>query len=275
MAGDEHRMVFDIRGKRRHVVKFVYAILALLMGLSLFLVTGIGNISDLFGGGSESGNGAVVYEEQAQRIERKLVKSPEDPELLTGLMRAQLNAGNQLVEQNSEGQTVLTAETISQYQQASDTWSKYLGATEEANKDPGAGPAQLIVQPLVTLAESGGGGAEFEANIAAAAEAQEIVAKQRPSLNSWSTLAIYTYFTFDYPAAEKAEEEAIKLATSKAQRETLENQMGEYKKRAKAVQKEFKALEEANKKASEASGGQAGKEALQNPLGGLGGSLAE
>jgi DNA-binding protein YbaB len=275
MAGDEHRMVFDIRGKRRHVVKFVYAILAVLMGLSLFLVTGIGNISDLFGGGGESGNGAVVYEEQAQRIERKLVKSPEDPELLSGLMRAQLNAGNQLVEQNSEGQTVLTAETISQYQQASDTWSKYLGATEAAKEEPGAGSAQLIVQPLVTLAESGGGGPEFEANIAAAAEAQEIVAKQRPSLNSWSTLAIYTYFTFDYPAAEKAEAEAIKLAGSKAQRETLENQLGEYKKRAKAVQKEFKALEEANKKANEATGGQAGKEALQNPLGGLGGSLAE
>ena len=28
-SGNEHRMVFDIRGKRRHVIKVVYAILAI------------------------------------------------------------------------------------------------------------------------------------------------------------------------------------------------------------------------------------------------------
>ena len=48
-SGDgEHRMVFDIRGRRRHVVKVVYAILAVLMGLSLFLVTGAVNIGSIF-----------------------------------------------------------------------------------------------------------------------------------------------------------------------------------------------------------------------------------
>jgi hypothetical protein len=266
MADGEHRMLFDIRGKRRHVVKVVYGILAVLMGLSLFLVTGIGNIGDLFGGGTESSNGAAVYEEQATRIERKLSKSPEDQELLTALMRARLNAGNQLVQQTSEG-AVISPETVSQYQQASDAWSKYLNATDE----PSASSAQLIAPPLVTLAEAGSSPADFESNIAAAAEAQEIVAKQRPSLNSWSTLAIYTYFNFDYPAAEKAEAEAIKLAGSKAKRETVENQLGEYKKSAKEAEKQLKAVEAQNK----AAGAAAGKEALQNPLGGLGGSLGE
>ena len=43
-GNNEHRMVFDIRGRRRHVVKFVYAILAILMAGSLFLVTGAINI---------------------------------------------------------------------------------------------------------------------------------------------------------------------------------------------------------------------------------------
>ena len=47
-SSDEHRMVFDIRGKRRHVVKFVYAILAILMGASLFLVTGAVSLGSLF-----------------------------------------------------------------------------------------------------------------------------------------------------------------------------------------------------------------------------------
>ena len=39
-GGKEHRMVFDIRGRRKHVVKVVYAVLAVLMGASLFLVVG-------------------------------------------------------------------------------------------------------------------------------------------------------------------------------------------------------------------------------------------
>jgi hypothetical protein len=259
MAGDEHRMVFDIRGKRRGVVKVVYAVLAVLMGLSLFLVTGAGSLSSLFGGGGGSNNGAVVYEEQAERLERKLKKDPEDQELLLGLTRTRLNAGNQLVEQTSEG-TVLTSETIDQYQQASESWSEYLEATDE----PSAGGAQLIVQPLVTLAESSKSTAQFEANMKAAQEAQQIVAEQRPSLNSLSTLAIYTLFTFDYPAAKKAEAEAIKVAGSKAQRETLENQLSEFSKRAHEIQKEFKARNAVSKGA--------GKESLENPLGGLGGS---
>ena len=40
MADGERRMLFDIRGRRKHVVRVVYAILAILMGASLFLVVG-------------------------------------------------------------------------------------------------------------------------------------------------------------------------------------------------------------------------------------------
>lgn len=260
---NEHRMVFDIRGKRRNVVKVVYAILAVLMGLSLFLVTGAGSIGDLFGGsGSESGAGAKVYEEQATRIERKLAKSPEDPELLLALTRAQLNAGNQLVEQNSAGQTVLTTETVQKYQQASETWSDYLKATNE----PSPNGAQLIAPTFVTLAESSRSAGEFEENMQSAAEAAEIVAKKRPSLNSLSTLAYYDYFAFDNAGAEKARTEAIALTKEKFERENLENQLDEYKKRAGEVEKQIKSIE----KASKATGAN-GKEALESPFGGLGG----
>jgi predicted ribosome quality control (RQC) complex YloA/Tae2 family protein len=265
---NEHRMVFDIRGKRRNVVKVVYAILAVLMGLSLFLVTGVGNIGDLFGnGGNESGAGAKVYEEQATRIERKLTKSPEDPELLLALTRAQLNAGNQLVEQNSAGQTVLTTETIQKYQQASETWSDYLKATNE----PSPNGAQLIAPTFVTLAESSRSAGEFKENMQSAAEAAEIVAKKRPSLNSLSTLAYYDYFAFDNAGAEKARTEAIALTKEKFERENLENQLDEYKKRAAEVEKQIKSIEKANK-----ASGANGKESLENPFGGLGGGgLAE
>ena len=48
-SGGERRMVFDTRGRRKHVVRVVYAILAVLMGASLFLVVGPINIGSLLG----------------------------------------------------------------------------------------------------------------------------------------------------------------------------------------------------------------------------------
>ena len=68
--GGERRMLFDIRGRRKHVVRVVYAILALLMGASLFLVVGPFNIGNLINSGSSANSTAKVLDEQAERIER-------------------------------------------------------------------------------------------------------------------------------------------------------------------------------------------------------------
>ncbi|HWJ42348.1 MAG TPA: hypothetical protein VNR67_02845, partial [Solirubrobacterales bacterium] len=78
MAGkNEHRMLFDLRGGRRgKIVKVVYATLAVLMGLSLFLVVGGFNLSELFTDNGSSGDASKSYEEQAERVEAKLVKNP-------------------------------------------------------------------------------------------------------------------------------------------------------------------------------------------------------
>jgi hypothetical protein len=102
--------------------------------------------------------------------------------------------------------------------------------------------------------------------VAAAAAAEKIIATARPTLNSLSTLAIYTYFTFDYAAAEKAGKEAQKFASSKFERENLENQLAETKKSAEEAEKRFAEFKKATK-------GQ-GKESLQSPLGGLSGESA-
>ncbi len=261
---DEHRMVFDIRGKRRHVVKVVYAILALLMGLSLFLVVGPVNIGELFGTGSSSSNAAQPYEEQAERIERKLRKSPEDADLLAALTRARINAGNNSVEINGE-QQVITTDTVQQYQLASDAWTKYVKASGE----PSAGVAQVAAPVFITLAEASGLG-EFEANINAAAEAQQIVAETRPSIGSLTTLAIYQYFTFDYAQARKTEAEALAQANDKFERESIENQMSGYEERAKELQKELKKIEQAQKSAGGAGGGEGGENPFNLGGGGLG-----
>jgi hypothetical protein len=265
--GKEHRMLFDIRGKRRNVVKVVYAILAVLMGLSLFLVTGGANIGGLFDSGGSTSAATEGLEEQTQRIQQKVRKDPQNPDLLLALTRAQINTGNSMLAVNPEtGGAEVTVDGKVQYEHAAETWDRYLAATEEPN--PGA--AAIVAGTLFSLAESPGSTLpEVQANVKAAAEAQQVAAQDRPTLNSLSTLAIYQLYNFDYSGAKKTEAEALKFANTKFEREQLENQLEEYSKRAQEFQKLVK---QSAKAAKEGAAAGAGKQALENPLGGLGSS---
>jgi len=255
----ERRMVFDIRGRRKHVVKFVYAILALLMGASLFLVIGPFNIANIFGGQNAVNNAASQLEDQAVAIERKLKKDPEDEQLLLNLTRARVSAGNALAVTNPEtGGIALTPESRHQYELASETWSKYLKTTDE----PSASGAQVASGALFGLAQTARTGGEAEANVRAAAEAQEIVANARPSLGSLSTLAIYRLYSFDYKGAKQAEKEALPYANTKFERENLGNELQQIEKRAHEFQKQIQQIEKEAKKAREK-----GEPAIANPLG--------
>lgn len=264
-SGGERRMLFDIRGRRKTGVKVVYALLAVLMGLSLFLVVGGFNLAELFNGTSSSGEAAKPFEEQAERAEVRLRKDPENEQLLASLARAQVSAGNSMLSlEPSEGDVV---KALQHYQQASSTWSEYLKQAGE----PQAGLAQLMAPALVTLAERSRSLQEAERNIAAATEAQQIVANQRPTLNSLSTLALYTYFTGNFAAAEKAESEAKQKTNAKFEAEQLEKQLGEVKKRAQKFQQQLKSAEAAEKAASKGKNGN--PESLENPTNPLSGAL--
>ncbi len=255
--GGERRMLFDIRGRRKHVVKVVYAILALLMGASLFLLAGGSGIGSLFNG-SEANNAAQQFEDQAAAIERKLKKDPEDSELLVSLTRARINAGNTSAEVNPEtGSVAYSPESRQQLALASEAWSKYLKATDE----PSASVAQLASPALFGLAQTSRTGPEAEANVRAAAQAQEIVAEQRPSLGSLSTLAIYRLFSFDYDGAAKARDEAKPFANTKFERENLDNEFEQTEKRAKEFEKQLQEIEKEAKKAREK-----GQPSVANPL---------
>lgn len=260
----ERRMLFDLQGRRRNVVKVVYAILALLMGLSLLLFFGPAPLTDLFGGGGSAGGAASQLEDQAERIERKLKKDPEDPELLLALTRARVNAGNALVVTNPEtGGYALTPESRQQLEAASEAWSKYLKATDE----PSASGAQLTAGALFSLAQTARTGAEAEANVRSAAQAQGIVAKQRPSLGSLSTLAIYRYYSFDYEGADKARNEAKPYANTKLERENLDKELDEVEKRGREFENQLEAFEKVVKKAK--------REGKTPELGGLQGLSSE
>jgi len=266
---DEHKMLFDLRGGRRgQVVKVVYALLAVLMGLSLFLVIGGFNLAELFNSNTSTGDAAKPYEEQAERIEVKLKKDPDNPDLLLSLTRAQVSAGNAQVTVEPSGQQAFTPEAVQAYEEADQSWSEYLKATDE----PNASLASLMSPTLLKLAEFSRSYNEADTNVQAATEAQQIVAEQRPSVNALTTLAYYTYFTGDFAAAEKAEKEAKKLATGKTQVQEIDKQLSEIEKNAR---KYIAAKAKAEKEAKAASGGGNGKpgaiEPGENPFGGGGG----
>jgi tetratricopeptide (TPR) repeat protein len=262
-------MLFDLRGGRRgSMVKVVYAVLAILMGTSLFLTVGPFSISEIFNSGGGSTDLAKPYEEEAERIEERLAKDPSNPDYLLSLTRSQINAGNAEAQKEANGEVVLTTDSVRFYQEADQTWSEYLKAT----KEPNAALAALVGPMMLSLAELSTSYPQADQRITAATEAQQIVAEARPSVNALSTLAFYTFFTGDFAAAEKARAEAKELAKSKTEREEIDKALDEYKKNAT---KYVQAKKEAEK-AQKAAGGKA-PENLENPLspglgtGGLGG----
>lgn len=262
---NEHRMLFDLRGKRRNLVKVVYATLAVLMGLSLFLVIGGFNIAELFQGNNASGEAAEQFEERAERIEAKLAKSPEDPDLLVALTRAQINTGNSLVTIEDNGQQVMTLDAVQEFEKASDTWTKYLKATDE----PSVGLALLVAPTMFRLAETAPSLQQARRNVTDAAEVQKLVAEQRPDVNSYSTLAYYLYFTGDFKAAEEAEEKAESFAKEKSAKESIQQQLAEVRQRGKEFDKQIQEVErKVNAERAKGGPGEAPElEEGQNPLG--------
>ncbi|HEX3323718.1 MAG TPA: hypothetical protein VHR65_01080 [Solirubrobacterales bacterium] len=253
-------MVFDTRGRRKHVVRVVYAILALLMGASLFLVVGPFNIGNLLGT-SGTTSGTKILNEQAERTEAKLRRDPTNEALLLSLTRTRIAAANGATEVNPEnGGTVYTAEGHEELNRAAEAWSRYLKQT----KEPSPSAALLMSRSYFSLAETSADLEEALTNIGKAAATQRIAAEAQPSINSLTTLAIYEFYAGSFAAGNKATKEAEVKAATKAEAKEVSKQMAVYRKRGKQFQ--------AQKKEIAKQEGSQRKEALENPLGGLGGS---
>jgi hypothetical protein len=260
-SGEERRMLFDIRGRRKNVIRVVYAMLALLMGASLFVAVGPFNIGELVGGSSGGGSASEVYQEQIERTENRLVKEPENEQLLLSLIRTRIAAGQALAEENPATATPeLTPESIEQYEAGQEAWARYL---KLAGGDANPTTASLVAGTYFSVAERGETLGDIEESIDQAAKAQRVAADADPNLNTLTTLAIFEYFNGEFEAGDKTAEQAKKAATSKSQVKTVEQQMASYRKRAKNWDKQRQKL--AKQQAKQ------GKEELQNPLGGLSG----
>jgi hypothetical protein len=252
-------MLFDIRGRRKHVVRVVYAILALLMGASLFLVVGPFNIGNLINSGSTT-NPSKVLDEQAARVEVKLRAEPDNEGLLLSLTRARIAAGNALIEVSPEtGAKVVSAEAHQEFERAAVAWHRYLKQASSVS----ASIAPLMASAYFTLAEGAPGLEEAEKNVAEAAAAQKVAAEEQPTINSLSTLAIYEYYAGDFKAGDEAARKA-KAKASKTEAKEVKKQMAEFRARGKAFEKQKQEFVKQEK--------EKGKESLQNPFGGLGGT---
>jgi hypothetical protein len=260
MADGERRMLFDIRGRRKNVVKVVYGVLAVMMGASLFLVVGPVNIGSLLNTADEVDRGAEIFEEQIERTEQRLRKDPTNEDILVSLTRAHINSGRAKSELDpTTGETTVTAQARVEYERAGDTWARYLKVT----KEPNPSIAQLVSGTSFLLAQNSKTYAEAIEYLGQAADAQRFAAEGRPSVGAWTTLAAYEYLAGDKAAGAKAGQEAKALARSKSEKKSIDKQLVAFEKQSKEIQK-------AKVEAEKAEKGK-GKESLENPLGGLGG----
>jgi hypothetical protein len=252
-------MVFDLRGRRKRVVQVVYAILAVLMALSLLTVVGPFSIGDVFGGGG-SGDATGTLDDQAERIERQLARNPDDEDLLLALVRTRYSAGNTLIQVDpTTGQQAIPPEAEAEYEKAAAAWSRYL-ATDPAEPSPNI--AQQAASALFTLAQLSTTSAQAARNLRDAAKAQAVIAEARPSVGSLSTLAYYSYAALDFEQGDKARMAAEKAAATEAERRSVEQQLTAIRKRAKRF--------EAQQKAAATQGGEKqAEQQLEDPLGGL------
>jgi hypothetical protein len=260
MADGERRMLFDIRGRRKHVVRVVYAILALLMASSLLLVVGPFNVGELVGGGGTKSAGELLGE-QAARIERRLVKDPKNEELLLALTRSRINAGNAQIEVNPETGVPEppSPEAREDFARGFAAWDRYL---KLAGKEANPSLAQLVAAAAFGQAERGSTTyEELETSLQTAAQAQRIVAAQRPSVGSLTSLAIYEYFNGEFAAGDQAVQEAMAQATE-SQAKSIKKQLAEFRKNAKKFEKQKQAYAKSQKGH--------GKEVLEGPGAGLG-----
>jgi len=256
----ERRMLFDTRGRRRNVIRVVYATLALLMGTSLFVAVGPFNLAELLGESSTSAD--EVLDDQVQRLERRAAGEPQNEQLLLTLTRTQIAAGNAQVEPAEPGEVAaIPPEAHADFDAALESWNRYLNQVEG---EPNPAAAQLVAGTFFRVAESGATTyAEVERNVEEAAKAQRIAAEASPSVGTLTTLAIYESFNGNFGAADKAVEEAQELAPTKAEAKAIEQQLSQFRKNAKEFVKQAKQAAKQE--------GQASKERLRSPFPGLGG----
>ncbi len=264
----EHRMLFDLRGKRKRVIQVIYVMLAVIMAASLLVIGLPGGVNPFGGSGAVSQDGADLAIERAERIEERIAAEPNNANAQAELIRARVAAGNSLVELDDQGRTQVTGPANAQYDLAAQAWEDYLKTTDN---DPDPAVAQLVAGTLFSLAQ-GSAVAQFQANIRDAARAQQFFAdgaaeafanEEGPApTGALVTLAQYQYYAQQTEAAERTRRRALASTQDDAEREQINTQLN-------AVRREAERIGGIIRRA-ERQARQDGGQSLQDPLGTLG-----
>jgi flagellar hook-associated protein FlgK len=250
-------MLFDLSGKRRNVIRVIYAILAALF-LGGFLFFGIGSdapggLGDLLGfGTNETASENPQFEQEIEDAEERLVANPKDEGALEELVRVRYQAGNDALEADEEtGQVTLTPEAETQFSESTDAWERYL---EVAKKKPSPDVAAIANQAYSVLLQFSD--PQDISQIAEdAVSAAEIYAESNPGVGTYATLAQFAYFAGDTKTGDEAAARASEEVDG-SQRQQLEKDMERVKEAAAQLDKQLA-------KQAEQGGEQ---EAFANPL---------
>lgn len=250
-------MLFDLRGKRKRVVQVSYAALAFLfligfIGFGIGVGGGPGGIFDAIGlTDSNSGSVSDQFDSEIDAANEKLAKNPNDSQALLKLAENEyFKARSGVSQDQTTGQITISTDAHTDLGNAADAWNKYL----EANKGkPDGTVAAEMVTVFALLGDADG-----------AARAQEVVAEDQPSSNSYGTLAQFEYLGGDLAAGDAAAKKALSFASG-AQRKAVEDQLDQLRKQGEKVKEQLQKVQKQGGGASNAPG----TNPLQNPLGGL------
>jgi hypothetical protein len=253
-------MLFDLRGKRRHLVQVSFAMLALLflvgfLGFGIGVGGGPGGIFDALGisnSSNSAGSATGVYQDHIDKASEKLAKDPKDTQALLTIANNEYLIGKSGVTQDqTTGQFTVTNDAHTSLGHAADAWSKYL----KINKGkPNLSTAANMVNVYVILNDGSG-----------AVKTQAAIASAQPSPQSYGQLAFFQYLTGDLSGGDQSRDKAISLAP-KSQQKQLDTQLSQARKQGLQVQKQ---QQQAKQQAKQQGGGASTTpNPLQTPFGG-------
>jgi hypothetical protein len=212
-------MLFDLRSRgRRRTVQAVYLMLAILLGGGLVLFgvgagNGLGGLLNAFnGGGSTSGQKAVVSQQEQQAL-KQTQQSPNDPAAWANLVQARWTSAGQGANFNaSTGQ--FTKSGLNELNLATQAWQHYLTLTK--NPDPN----------LAVLAARAYAGQQ---NYAGEASAWDIETLAAPTaVKGFECLAVSAYAAGQTRKGDLASAKALSLVP-KAQQTLLKQSINQAK----------------------------------------------
>jgi hypothetical protein len=214
-------MLFDLGGRRKNVVKVVYAALAVLMGggLVFFGVGGSvsGGLLDAFTGGNQV-EGNEEIQKSIDSREKTLETQPRNEAALRGLVRDYYQQASTKI---PEGAAQFPPEAMPDLQKSSAYWQRYVKiAGDKVNLSLAGLAGQLY-------------GAEALNRPDDAQEVYRVIAERNNDVNSYAQLVSAATIAGDQRTVDLATIKALDLAP-KGQRKEVEKQLKEIKRQAQA-----------------------------------------